>query len=242
MRLCDDIPAVTVVDSHGARVHHATASAQTRALRSPSQNRVMADSLPLSSLFLQSLVIGLSIAAPVGPIGLLTIQRTLQSGSAAGMATGLGAAALGAYGVSAMINALSAARLPLVVGGGVFLLWMAWSIWRAPVAERAAQASGGSDLMRCFAGTFVLTLSNPATILSFIAVFGVMAGGAPVASPAVMVAGVLIGSALWWLLLSTVVGRLRERFDAHWRRRVNAMSALVLAGFALWQFAALARA
>jgi threonine/homoserine/homoserine lactone efflux protein len=209
----------------------------------------MTESLPLLSLFLQSLLIGLSIAAPVGPIGLLTIQRTLHSGSAVGLATGLGAAvadavygALGAYGVSAMINALTAARLPLAVGGGVFLLWMAWSIWRAPVAVRAAEASGGNDLLRCFAGTFALTLSNPATILSFIAVFGVMAGRAAVASPAVMIAGVLIGSALWWLLLSTVVGRLRERFDARWRRRVNVVSALVLAGFALWQFATLVQA
>ncbi len=206
----------------------------------------MADSLPLLSLFVQSLLIGLSIAAPVGPIGLLTIQRTLQSGSAVGLATGLGAAvadavygAVGAYGVSAMIHALTAARLPLAVGGGLFLLWMAWSILRAPVAQHAAQVSGGSDLLRCFAGTFVLTLSNPATILSFIAVFGVMAGRSAVASPSVMIAGVLIGSALWWLLLSTVVGRLRERFDARWRRRVNVASALVLAGFALWQFAAL---
>ena len=206
----------------------------------------MPDSLPLLSLFLQSLLIGLSIAAPVGPIGLLTIQRTLQLGQAAGLATGLGAAvadaaygAVGAFGVSAMINALTAARLPLAIGGGLFLLWMAWSIWRAPVAERAAEASGGSDLLRCFAGTFVLTLSNPATILSFIAVFGVMAGRAAVASPGVMIAGVLIGSALWWLLLSTVVGRLRERFDARWRRRVNVASALVLAGFAAWQFVAL---
>ena len=206
----------------------------------------MGESPPLLSLFLQSLLIGLSIAAPVGPIGLLTIQRTLQLGSAAGLSTGLGAAAadavygaIGAYGVSAMINALTAARLPLALGGGFFLLWMAWSILRAPVAERAAQATGGSDLLRCFAGTFVLTLSNPATILSFIAVFGVMAGRTAVASPTVMIAGVLLGSALWWLLLSTVVGRLRERFDAHWRRRVNVASALVLAGFALWQFAAL---
>jgi len=206
----------------------------------------MGESPLLLSLFLQSLLIGLSIAAPVGPIGLLTIQRTLQLGSAAGLSTGLGAAAadavygaIGAYGVSAMINALTAARLPLALGGGFFLLWMAWSILRAPVAERAAQATGGSDLLRCFAGTFVLTLSNPATILSFIAVFGVMAGRTAVASPTVMIAGVLLGSALWWLLLSTVVGRLRERFDAHWRRRVNVASALVLAGFALWQFAAL---
>jgi len=206
----------------------------------------MGESPLLLSLFLQSRVIGLSIAAPGGPIGLLTIQRTLQLGSAAGLSTGLGAAAadavygaIGAYGVSAMINALTAARLPLALGGGFFLLWMAWSILRAPVAERAAQATGGSDLLRCFAGTFVLTLSNPATILSFIAVFGVMAGRTAVASPTVMIAGVLLGSALWWLLLSTVVGRLRERFDAHWRRRVNVASALVLAGFALWQFAAL---
>jgi len=207
----------------------------------------MTDSLPLLSLFLQSLVIGLSIAAPVGPIGLLTIQRTLQLGSAAGLATGLGAAAadavygaVGAYGVTALIGALTAARLPLALGGGAFLLWLAWSIWRAPVAQQAAApVTGGNDLLRCFAGTFVLTLSNPATILSFIAVFGVMAGRAAVASPMMMIAGVLIGSALWWLFLSTVVGWLRERFDARWRRRVNVASALVLAGFALWQFAAL---
>jgi threonine/homoserine/homoserine lactone efflux protein len=232
----------------------------------------MGESLALGALFGQSLLIGLSIAAPVGPIGLLTIQRTLQLGSAAGLATGLGAAAadavygaVGAYGVTTLIRALTAARLPLAIGGGVFLLWMAWSIWRTPVAQQAAQVSAarppegtdaplrgaanevsvgavrssGSALTRCFAGTFVLTLSNPATILSFIAVFGAMAGRTAVTSPAVMVGGVLLGSALWWLLLSTVVGRLRERFDAHWRRRVNLMSALVLAAFALWQFAAL---
>jgi len=205
----------------------------------------MAES-PLLPLFLQSLLIGLSIAAPVGPIGLLTIQRTLNHGPAVGLATGLGAAvadaaygAVGAFGVTVLIQALTAARLPLAVGGAAFLLWMAWSIWRAPVAERAAPARGGSDLLRCFVGTFVLTLSNPATILSFIAVFGALAGRLRVASPWTMIAGVLIGSALWWLLLSTVVGRLRERFDVRWRRRVNLASAAVLAGFALWQVAAL---
>ena len=201
---------------------------------------------PLTSLFLQSLLIGLSIAAPVGPIGLLTIQRTLQWGSPAGLATGLGAAAadavygaIGAYGVTALIDALTAARLPLALGGGAFLLWLAWSILRAPVARQAAPLGGGRELMRCFAGTFALTLSNPATILSFIAVFGAMAGRMTVASPGVMIAGVLIGSGLWWLFLSTAVGRLRERFDERWRRRVNVLSALVLGGFALWQFAAL---
>ncbi len=198
------------------------------------------------ALFAQSVAIGLSIAAPVGPIGLLTIQRTLQSGPAVGLATGLGAAAadavygaVGAFGVTALIAALTAARTPLVVGGGAFLLWMAWGIWRAPVVERAADVRGGADLLRCFAGTFVLTLSNPATILSFIAVFGALAGRMAVGSPWVMIAGVLLGSALWWLLLTALVGRFRERFDSRWRRRVNRVSALVLAGFACWQLVGL---
>jgi threonine/homoserine/homoserine lactone efflux protein len=197
-------------------------------------------------LFAQSLLIGFSIAAPVGPIGLLTIQRTLNQGAAAGLVTGLGAAvadaaygAVGAFGVTVLIQALTAARLPLALGGGAFMLWLAWSILRAPVAETPAPAKGGRDLLRCFAGTFVLTLSNPATILSFIAVFGALAGRMAVASPWTMVMGVLVGSALWWLLLSAVVGRLRERFDARWRRSVNLASAAVLAGFALWQLGAL---
>jgi threonine/homoserine/homoserine lactone efflux protein len=212
-------------------------------------DRTMADmEASPGALFAQSLVIGFSIAAPVGPIGLLTIQRTLQLGSAAGLATGLGAAvadavygAVGAFGVSALINALTAARVPLALGGGAFLLWLAWRIARSPVAVQAASAPGGADLLRCFAGTFVLTLSNPATIFSFIAVFGAMAGRTAVSSPWTMIAGVLVGSALWWLLLSVMVGRLRERFDARWRRRVNLASAALLAAFALWQFAALLR-
>lgn len=206
--------------------------------------------MELLPLFASSLLIGLSIAAPVGPIGLLTIQRSLANGPRAGLATGLGAAAadavygaVGAYGVTWLIGALVAARVPLALFGGAFLLWMAWRLVRAPLARQAASAPSGS-LWRYFAGTFVLTLSNPATIFSFIAVFGAMAGtsaqASAAASPVVMVAGVLVGSALWWLFLSSVVGRLRDRFDDRWRRRVNRVSAFVLAGFALWQLLSLA--
>lgn len=197
-------------------------------------------------VFLSSLVIGLSIAAPVGPIGLLTIQRSLAHGPRAGLATGLGAAAadavygaIGAYGVAGLVNALVAARVPLAMFGGAVLLWMAVQLLRAPVAERAASTAPARNAWQYFAGTFVLTLSNPATIFSFVAIFGAMAGRAASTSPALMVAGVLIGSALWWLLLSCAVGRLRERFDAHWRRRINRVSAAVLAGFALWQWISL---
>ena len=193
------------------------------------------------SVLAQSLLIGLSIAAPVGPIGLLVIQRTLQRGAAVGLATGLGAAAadalygaVGAFGVTTLIDALQAARVPLALGGGTFLLWLAWRTWQAPPASQAAGPRDARGLLGSFAGTFALTLSNPATIFSFIAIFGALGARTAGASPWTMVLGVLLGSALWWLLLCAGVSRLRARFDARWQRRVNRMSALLLAGFALW--------
>ncbi|MFO1215264.1 MAG: LysE family transporter [Burkholderiaceae bacterium] len=202
--------------------------------------------MPDPALFAQSLLIGLSIAAPVGPIGLLVIQRSLQRGARVGLATGLGAAvadalygAVGAFGVSWIIDALVGARVPLALGGGAFLLWLAWRLWRSQPADRAAPAAGGG-LLQCFAGTFVLTLSNPATIFSFIAIFGTLGARLAGGSPWTLVAGVLLGSALWWLLLSAGVARLRSRFDARAQTWVNRASALLLAGFALWQWAGLA--
>ena len=202
--------------------------------------------MDLLAVFLPALLIGLSIAAPVGPIGLLTIQRTLEHGSRAGLATGLGAAAadavygaVGAYGVSWLISALVAARVPLAVFGAAFMLWMAWGLMRALPATRVATVAPARNHWQYFATTFVLTLSNPATVLSFIAVFGALAGRSAVEAPGTMVLGVLFGSALWWMVLATAVGHLRDGFDARWRRRVNSASASFLAGFALWQLGSL---
>jgi threonine/homoserine/homoserine lactone efflux protein len=222
-----------------------------------------------ASLFLQALLIGLSIAAPVGPIGLLTLQRSLSQGARAGLATGLGAAAadavygaVGAFGVTGLIAWLTDARRWLLPAGAAVLLWMAWRSARTEVAEpgdvaRAAQSAKTQSadcpdrgdpaasrveshpalrvLLGHCAGTFVLTLSNPATILSFIAVFAALAGRFQGGSPAVMVLGVFCGSALWWWLLSSAAGRWRHRIDARWRRRINRASALLLAALALWQ-------
>ena len=192
-----------------------------------------------------ALLVGLSIAAPVGPIGLLVIQRTLQRGSAVGLATGLGAAAdglygaIGAFGVNWLMQALQAARVPLALAGGAFLLALAWRCWTAAPAAQAARTEGARGLLGSFAGTFMLTLANPATILSFIAIFGSLGARAAGPSPELMMLGVLLGSALWWLLLSMTVGRLRTRFDRRWQKRVNRASALLLAGFAIWQWGGL---
>jgi threonine/homoserine/homoserine lactone efflux protein len=200
-------------------------------------------------LFAQSLLIGLSIAAPVGQIGVLAIQRTLQFGRAAGLATGLGAAladavygAIGAFGITVLITWLVERKAWFGIGGALVLLWLAWRTLRQqPAPRRAAEAPAASAHLRYLAGTFVLTLSNPSTILSFLAVFGAIAGVAPQASPWLMVVGVLVGSAIWWVFLSALVGRFRARFDERWQRAVNRVSALLLAGFAVWQLVQLAK-
>ena len=204
------------------------------------------------TLFAQSMLIGLSIAAPVGQIGVLAIQRTLQGGMAAGFATGMGAAladavygAIGAFGVVALIDWLVSARSGLMLFGALFLAGLAVRIWRQPVQAAASTVASRGLWARHVATTFALTLSNPTTILSFIAVFGALAGRVPSgASPWVMVMGVFVGSALWWLVLALGVARLRRRFDARWQRRVNQASAAVLAAFALlslWSWGVLVR-
>ena len=193
-------------------------------------------------VFLKALVVGLSVAAPVGPIGLLTIQRTVDRGFRMGLATGLGAAVadatygtVGALGVTWLIAALTIARVPLTLGGAALLLVLAWRTWRAPLASQAATTTA-RGVWAAFGGTVLLTLANPATIISFIAVFGVLAAGVQGAvSPFTMIAGVFLGSAAWWLFLASAVSATRARFDDTWRRRVNIGSALVLAGFAVWQ-------
>jgi threonine/homoserine/homoserine lactone efflux protein len=199
-----------------------------------------ASALPI---FLKSMLIGLSIAAPVGPIGLLCIQRTLDHGPRVGLATGMGAAvadsvygAIGALGVTAVISLLTEARTLLALGGALFLLWLAWGAWRASDTGQAAVVAGGVRGWHAFGGTFLLTMSNPATILSFIAVFSSLAAGmTTTVSPAWMIAGVFLGSAAWWFALVGMVGRLRHRLKSAHLRWIRRGSALLLAAFAAYQ-------
>lgn len=207
------------------------------------------DTLPA---LLKGLIIGFSIAAPVGPIGLLCIRRTLADGPAHGFASGLGAAsadavygAIAGFGVVLVTDALLGAQVALKLVGGLMLLWLGWSTLRARPAERPAEARGGGGLAGAYASTFALTLANPATILSFAAVFGglgVSAGGGDGTSTgvaALLVAGVFTGSALWWLGLSASVGAFRRRVTPAAMLRINRASGAVLGGFGIAALASL---
>lgn len=195
-------------------------------------------------LFFKSALIGLSIAAPVGPIGLLCIQRTLAHGAKIGFVSGLGAAAadgvygaLGAFGLKAITQWFVALAAPLALGGAIFLGWMGVQLLRARPADRAATAPDAVRPGRAFLSVFALTLTNPMTILSFVAVFAAIGGNLTpdAASAGGMVLGVFCGSALWWLLLAGIVAALRHQVGARAMRAINVVAGLFLLGFAGWQ-------
>ncbi len=195
------------------------------------------------SLLFKGIVLGLSIAAPVGPIGVLCIRRTLAEGRAIGFASGLGAATadalygcVAAFGLTAISGALLGGRVWLGVLGGLFLLYLGARTFIAPPAERSADATRGRGWPGAYLSTLLLTLTNPMTILSFVAIFAGLGLGESVGNYALaawLVAGVFLGSALWWLMLSAGVSLLRARFDANALRWVNRLSGGVIFVFGL---------
>lgn len=199
-------------------------------------------------LFLKSLAMGLAIAAPLGPIGALCIQRTLARGFFAGAAGGLGTAladalyaSLAAAGFTAFAAALARISTPLAVVGGAFLLWLAWRGWpRGTPETRAAAPAAARGLLATTATTFALTMTNPATVLSFAAIFAGLglAESASVASAVQVVAGVFMGSMLWWLTLSGTVAGLHRRLPPGFALWVARVSSLMMGGFGLWALGA----
>lgn len=202
------------------------------------------------SLFLKAVLIGLSIAAPVGPVGLLCIQRTLVHGPRIGFVSGLGAAAadgvygaIGAAGLSALTQSFVALATPLALGGAAFLAWMGMRMLRAAPGAAAASAAPAPGAGKAFASVFALTLANPMTIVAFIAVFAAIGGsGATSAGTAgLMVGGILCGSALWWLTLAAGVAALRHRISARLMQAINRAAGFLLLAFAAWQIAGVVR-
>jgi threonine/homoserine/homoserine lactone efflux protein len=194
------------------------------------------------SFLLRGLVIGFSIAAPVGPIGILCIRRTLANGQLSGLVSGLGAATADAiygtiagFGLTAISTFLINQQIWLRPLGGLFLCWLGVkTFFNKPAAESANARRTG--VWTDYASTVFLTLTNPMTILSFLAVFealGLAATRNDYPAAARLVSGVFLGSALWWLLLSAGTGFFREKFDAGRLRWVNWISGVILCAFGL---------
>jgi threonine/homoserine/homoserine lactone efflux protein len=182
---------------------------------------------------------GFAIAAPVGPIGLLCIRRTLKHGSLAGFVSGLGAAAADLiYGLLAVagigvLNVWLLHRSPwLSAAGGLFLMGLGIRIWREPPASESA-AVRDLGLGTSFGSTFLLTLTNPMTIVSFAGLMAGLGAAASKAAPFSLAVGVFLGSAAWWLALSCTTALLRHRFSPASLQWVNRGAAALLIAFGL---------
>lgn len=225
-------------------------------------------------LFLRGLLIGVSIAAPVGPIGVICIRQSLLNGWKIGLAAGLGAAcADGLYAVAAILGLaaltkfFAAITLPLHIGGGLLLLYIAFKVFKSSVVESSlgketlpsgdkptdgkpaddkqlADMTAGDpprpSSLKALLQTFALTITNPITILSFSAILSAFGVEKLSIDALYVVSGVFLGSALWWLTLSTGVSRFSRLLTPKGMSIINYCSGAIIAGFGLWSISTLA--
>jgi threonine/homoserine/homoserine lactone efflux protein len=195
------------------------------------------------SLFVQGLLIGFSIAAPVGPIGVLCIRRTLAEGRLYGLVSGLGAATADAFygviagfGLTFVSSFLIAQQTWLRLFGGLFLIYLGIKTLLASPSAVTIEVEENSGLWSAFASTFLLTLTNPLTILSFAAIFaglGLSAAERSYQDAITLVLGVFLGSAAWWFLLSGGVSLFRSRVTYRSMLWINRIAGLIILGFGL---------
>jgi threonine/homoserine/homoserine lactone efflux protein len=190
----------------------------------------------------KGMALGFSIAAPIGPIGILCVRRTLTDGRTFGLVSGLGAATADAlygivagFGLTFISSLLISQRLWLNLIGGAFLCYLGVRTFLARPAEQAASTQR-VGLLGAYASTLFLTLTNPITIMFFAALFaglGIVntAGGYLVS--VLLVVGVFLGSALWWVVLTSGASLFLAKFSTeHWRW-INRLSGIVLVGFGI---------
>jgi threonine/homoserine/homoserine lactone efflux protein len=188
--------------------------------------------------FLKGILVGVVIAVPVGPVGILCLHRTIFEGQVSGLVSGLGAAtadalfgAVAAFGLSFVSNWLIGYESWLRAAGGVYLLYVGGSALLSEARDKIAGQSDPETLFRDFASAFALTITNPITILVFLAIFAALGLGgaqATLVRAAFLVLGVWVGSLLWWLGLSAGVGLFRRSIEARHLAWISRASGIIL--------------
>jgi threonine/homoserine/homoserine lactone efflux protein len=192
--------------------------------------------------FLRGLLIGLAIAATVGPMFMFCVQHTLQKGYLYGLLSGLGIAtadgvyaSIASFGLTTITTFLVHQQSWLRLIGGLFLLYLGIRTLLSKPAEKAAAVQGG-NLLGGYLSTLALTLTNPTTILSFTAIFmgiGLGSTGGNYVTATLVVLGVFLGSTCWWLILTGSLSLLRRKFPQSWLRWLSRCSGAVIAIFGL---------
>ncbi|UPM54065.1 LysE family translocator [Gottfriedia acidiceleris] len=187
-------------------------------------------------LLVKSFILGLSVSAPVGPIGLLCIQRIISRGKTAGIMTGLGAssanlfyASIAAFSFSIVSSFLIEQEFVLRIVGAIFLFYLGIKTFlKRPV--KTASNLEGEGMVSMFLSSFLLMITNPVTILNFVAMFaglGFDQRSTSIGSAFSLILGVFIGAISWWLILSSVVSLFRNKITTH-LGLVNKMAGLMI--------------
>jgi threonine/homoserine/homoserine lactone efflux protein len=209
-------------------------------------------------LILSGVVMGLIAAVPIGPVNLICIRRTFAFGPLNGFVSGLGAAlgdgifaAIMGFGLTWIAQLIEGYATIIELIGGAMMVWMGYRTFISPPVPRCPDDKPdnvGTNLVRAMISTFALTITNPVTLLSFGVMFaglGGLAGGAGSFNDAgFVVAGVVGGSAGWWLALTTVIGLFHARIEENAMRMINRICGVLVMGCGLavlihlgWKFA-----
>lgn len=197
-------------------------------------------------LVMSGVVMGLVAAVPIGPVNLICIRRSFAYGPVNGFMSGLGAAlgdgvfaAVTGFGLTWIAQLIEGYAPIIELIGGAMLVWFGWRTFTAPPMVRCLDErdGAGANLIRAMVSTFALTVTNPATLLAFTAMFaslGGLAGGAgSYVDAGFVVAGVVGGSAGWWLALTAVIGLFHTRIDETAMKRINRGSGVLVGIFGL---------
>lgn len=190
----------------------------------------------------KGIILGICIAAPVGPIGILCIRRTLQFGRFSGLFSGLGAAVadaiyaiIAAFGLTFISDFMIEQQFWLRLIGGTFLIYLGWTTFFSHINDQSKTVSH-TTLSNDFLSTFFLTISNPMTIFSFIAIFagfGLSSIQASYFEASVLVFGVFLGSSAWWILLSEGITSFRNKVSPEMMVSINRFAGLIIAIFGI---------
>lgn len=196
-----------------------------------------------TSFLVRGLLIGLSVAATIGPMSMLCIQRTIHKGFPYGVVSGLGVATADAlygciagFGLTVIATFLVNQQSWIRGVGGLFLLYLGLKTLLTKPTERAAVVAKATNFVGAYVSTFLLTLTNPLTILSFAAIFagiGVGGGKNSAFTALLVVCGVFLGSAIWWGLLTGGISLVREKFTPYWLLWIHRISGGIITLFGL---------
>lgn len=187
----------------------------------------------LASVLLKGAIIGFSLAAPIGPVGMMCIRRTLTHGHLRGFVSGLGAATadsvyaiVAAFGITLISNFIVAHEYSIRLIGGILLILLGIRTLIVHPVEKSAK-NGINGHASAYVTMFLLTFTNPMTLFAFAVVFAGVGAGSAVGdtlTASFLVAGVFLGSATWFLFITTAVHVYKDKFKARGLTVVNVIA------------------